>query len=50
MSFFFILHESPLQQSALAVSVVAAPSSFIEHESPLQQHESIAQQASAFCF
>src|SRR5215510_6782663 len=54
MSFFFSLHESPLQQSGFAavpaVAVVAvAPSPFIGHESPLQQqHESIAQQASAF--
>src|SRR5215216_1551536 len=60
MSFAFILHESSLQQlcfasflSAVSVAaVVVAPSALIVwHESPLQQqHDSIAQQASAFFF
>src|SRR6185503_11036428 len=59
MSFFFILHESPLQQSGFAFASVLAvasaattvPASFIWHESPLQQqHDSIEQQASAFFF
>src|SRR6185503_18744890 len=60
MSFFFILHESPLQQSGFAFASVLAvvsaaavvPASFIIwHESPLQQqHDSIEQQASAFFF
>src|SRR5215204_6443116 len=58
MSFFFILHESPLQQSDFAFASVLAvvsaattvPACFNWHESPLQQHDSIEQQASAFFF